>query len=119
MTQLALTLEPGLAARYASTRECFAHCVYQRGLGRVAAELDVQPSNLSAMLSGERALPVDLVERYIERFNDQVPARYVAARFLQDPAMLQAAALAAIPDAVAALSNLMAAAGVQLPKARR
>jgi hypothetical protein len=119
MTQFALALEPGLATRYANLRECFAHCVYQRGLGRVAADLDVAPSNLSAMLSGDRALPSDLVELYIERFKDPMPARYLAARWLQDPMMLQAAAMAAIPDAVAQLANLMQAAGLQVPKAGR
>lgn len=118
VTQIPLTLEPGLATRYGSLRECFAHCVYQRGLGRVAADLDVQPSNLSAMLAGERHLDSALIEAYIERFNDPTPARFWAAKFLQDPALLQAAALAAIPDAVAMLANLMGAAGLQPTKAR-
>jgi hypothetical protein len=47
--QLSLSLEPGLAQKYRDMRECFASCVYQRGLGRVAAACDVQPSNLSSM----------------------------------------------------------------------
>jgi len=115
MDQMALSLEPGLATRYASSRECLAHCIYQRGLGRVASELDVAPSNLSAMLSGDRALPVDLLERYVVAFKDPTPARYIAARYLQDPMLMHAAAMAAIPDAVATLANLMAAAGLQLP----
>ena len=41
MNQLSLTFEPGLAQRYRDMRECFAACVYQRGLGRVAGALDV------------------------------------------------------------------------------
>lgn len=118
MNQIALALEPGLSARYASLREFVAHCVYQRGLNRVAAELDVQPSNLSAMLAGDRHLDTGLVESYIERFKDPLPAQYVAAKFLQDPALMQAAAIAAIPDAVAMLANLMSAAGMQ-PAASR
>ena len=40
MQQLSLSLEPGLAQRYRDLRECFAACVYQRGLGRVAAACD-------------------------------------------------------------------------------
>ena len=118
MTQLALSLEPGMAARYRDVRECVATCIYGRGLGRVAAELDLAPSNLSAMLAGDRALPTEVVERYMERFSDPTPARYIAARFLQDPVMLQAAAMAALPDAIAQLSNLMQAAGLQVPKAK-
>ncbi len=43
MGQLALSFEPGLAQRYRDIRECFAACVYQRGLGRVASAIDVAP----------------------------------------------------------------------------
>jgi hypothetical protein len=118
MNQMALSLEPGIAARYRDLRECVATCIYAHGLGRVAAELDLAPSNLSAMLAGDRALPTDVVERYMECFKDLTPARYIASRFLQDPALLQASALAALPDAIAQLSNLMHAAGLQIPKAK-
>lgn len=119
VTQLPLSLEPGLATRYGNLRECFAHCVYQRGVGRIAAELDVQRSNLCSMLAGDRHLDTDLVERYMVAFNDTTPARFLAAKYLQDPAMAQAAALAAIPDAVSMLANLMGAAGMPIGKKAR
>ena len=74
MGQLALNFEPGLAQKYRDLRECFASCVYARGLGRVAAALDVAPSNLSAALSGERNLDCSLVEKYMQHFGDTTPA---------------------------------------------
>lgn len=110
---MSLTFEPGLAQKYRDMRECFASCVYQRGLGRVAAEVDVQPSNLSAMLAGERNLDCALIERYMDRFQDRTPALYMAARWLTDANTLQAQALAQIPALVADLQRLTALAGVK------
>ena len=107
MQQLSLTLEPGLAQRYRDMRECFAACVYQRGLGRVAAACDVAPSNLSTMLSGERNLDSSLIEKYMSEFKDNTPAMYWAARHLQDAGALKNQALAAIPGLVAQLERLV------------
>ncbi|GAB3388248.1 hypothetical protein [Lysobacter fragariae] len=106
MSQLSLTFEPGLAQRFRDQRECFASCVYARGLGRVAAALDVAPSNLSAMLSGERNLDSGLIERYMEHFSDNTPALFWAARWLQDASTLQQQAMAQIPALVADLQRL-------------
>ena len=111
MHQLNLTFEPGLAQRYRDMRECFASCVYQRGLGRVASAIDVAPSNLSAMLSGERNLDTSLVERYMAEFKDTTPAMFMAARWLTDTGTLQRQALAQIPTLMADLQRLVAAAG--------
>lgn len=108
MTQLSLTFEPGLAQRYRDLRECFAARVYTTGLGRVASAIDVQPSNLSAMLSGERNLDTGVVERYMQHFGDTLPAQYMAARWLQDAATIQQQAMAAIPALVADLQRLAA-----------
>lgn len=115
MHQLNLTFEPGLAQRYRDQRECFAACVYQRGLGRVAAAIDVAPSNLSAMLSGERNLDSGLVERYMAEFKDNTPALFWAARWLTDSNTLQQQALAQIPGLMADLQRLVAAAGSGVP----
>lgn len=111
MDQLALQLEPGLAQRYRDLRECFASCVYARGLGRVASAVDVSPSTLSLMLSGERNLDTGVVERYMAHFGDTLPAQYMAARWLQDAATLQQQAMAQIPQLVADLQRLAAMAG--------
>lgn len=104
---MSLSFEPGLGNRYRDLRECFASCVYQRGLGRVAAACDVAPSNLSAMLSGERNLDSSLIEKYMAEFKDTTPALYWAARFLQDASTLKQQALAAIPGLVDQLQRLM------------
>lgn len=111
MQQLALTFEPGLANKYKDLRECFAACVYGRGLGRVAAAIDAQPSNLSAMLSGERNLDTALIERYMAEFKDTTPALFMAAKWLTDASTLQQQALAQIPALMADLQRLIAAAG--------
>lgn len=111
MHQLALTFEPGLAQRFRDVRECFASCVYGRGLGRVAAACDVQPSNLSAMLSGDRNLPTEVVERYMREFDDTLPAMFLAAKWLQDTKTRQQQAMAALPALVDQLNRLMAEAG--------
>ena len=108
MTQLALQLEPGLAQKYRDLRECFASCVYARGLGRVAAVVDQQPSNLSAMLSGDRNLDTGVVEAYMAHFHDTTPAAYMAARWLQDAKTLQEQARAQLPGLVEQLNRLLA-----------
>jgi len=89
MDQLSLSFETGLAQRYRDQRECFAKCVYTIGLGRVASAVDIAPSTLSQMLSGERNLDTGIIERYIEKFQDPTPALFWAARFCQDSKTLQ------------------------------
>lgn len=113
MQQLSLTFEPGLAQRYRDMRECFASCVYQRGLGRVAAAVDVAPSNLSAMLSGDRNLDSALIERYMTEFQDTTPALFWAAKHLQSATSRQQQAIAALPGLVDQLNRLMAEAGAR------
>lgn len=111
MQQLSLSFEPGLAQKYRDIRECFAACVYQRGLGRVAAAIDCQPSNLSAALSGERNLDASLIERYMAEFKDTTPATFLAAKWLTDANTLQQQAIAQIPALMADLQRLVAVAG--------
>lgn len=111
MQQLNLTFDVGLSQRFRDMRECFATCVYSRGLGRVAAALDVTPSGLSQMLSGERNLDSGLIERYMAEFRDTTPALFWAARHLQDSTTRQQQALAALPGLVEQLNRLMAEAG--------
>lgn len=107
MQQLALSFEPGLAQKFRDLRECFAACVYQRGLTRVAGAIDVAPSNLSAMLSGERNLDTGLIELYMAHFKDTTPALYLAARWLQDAHTRQQQALSQLPDLVDQLNRVM------------
>lgn len=111
MQQLNLSFEPGLAQQFKDLRECFAACVYRHGLGRVAAKVDQAPSNLSAMLSGGRALPTDVVEAYMREFGDTTPALFLAARWCQDQQTIQQQAMAQIPGVLSQLQALMSAAG--------
>ena len=111
MQQLNLSFEPGLDRKYRDIRECFAACVYSRGLGRVAAAIDVAPSNLSAMLAGDRNIDSGLIEKYMVEFGDTTPALYWAAKHLQCATSRQQAALAELPALVDQLNRLMAEAG--------
>lgn len=107
MEQMNLSFDHGLANRYRDLRECFAACVYARGLGRVAPMVDQAPSHLSAMLSGDRHLPTDVIEQYMNKTGDTTPALFMAARYLQDAKDRQQQAMAQIPAALEALQRLM------------
>ena len=109
--QLKLNFDPGLTQQHRDLRECFAACVYQRGLSRVAMAVDCAPSNLSQMLGGERRLDPEIIERYMREFDDKTPALFWAAKFCQSAEDQQAAALAQIPGLVQRLNDLMAATG--------
>jgi len=91
--QLTLNFEPGLAERYGSLRECIATGVYQRGLKRVAIDLDQAPSNLSVQLSEDhsRNFSVDSLEKYIEKTGDTAPIIYLIERFLAKDAQNESA----------------------------
>ena len=77
--QLTLDMDPGLAERYSSLKECVAAGVYRHGLKRAASKLFVYPGNLSVMLSGDgqRHFDLDLLEQYIEAFDDVTPILYL------------------------------------------
>lgn len=121
MRQMTLSLEAGLSARYRSLVECVAAGVYQRGLGRIAAQVDVAPSHLSNQLSGGdgRKLAAETLELYIEKTGDLTPIHYLIDKFMRDPAAQQQEALAQLAKFAEALPALMQAAGLQQSKARR
>lgn len=120
--QLSLVFEPGLSARYRSLRDVVAHGVYERGLSAVAGKIDMAPSKLSEKLAGGNDRPRDLgveeFERYLEKTGDVRPIYYLIERFLQDPSVVQAEAVARLNEMLAQLGALMSAAGV-LPARRR
>lgn len=125
MQQMSLSFEPGLAQRFRSLTECVAAGVYQRGLGRVAARVDVAPSHLSAQLSGggdgHRKLAVETLEEYIECEGDLTPIYYLVDKFCRDPLALQQEALAQIPQLMRQMQAVLdaAASGEQARRARR
>lgn len=82
--QLTLDFTPGLTERHLSLRDCVAAGVYQRGLGRVAIDLNQAPGNLSVQLSEDtsRNFSIDALERYIEKTGDTTPVMYLVEKFL-------------------------------------
>lgn len=82
--QLTLDFTPGLLDRHMSLRDCVAAGVYQRGLGRIAIDLNQAPGNLSVQLSEDttRNFSVDNLERYIEKTGDTTPVMYLVEKFL-------------------------------------
>lgn len=83
-SQLTLSFEPDVHERYRSLRECVAVGIYQRGLGRVAIDLDTAPSNLSVQLSEDpsRKFSVDSLETYIDKTGDTTPILYLVSKFM-------------------------------------
>ena len=112
--QLTLSFEPGLSDRYGSLRECVATGVYQRGLKRVAIDLDQAPSNLSVQLSDDpsRHFSVDNLERYIERTKDLTPVYYLVEKFIKPRGGRQEAALAQLPALAEQLQAVLKQAGM-------
>lgn len=112
--QLTLVFEPGLAERHLSLRDCVASGVYQRGLGRVAIDLNKAPGNLSVELSEDatRHFSVDSLETYISKTGDVTPIHYLIDKFLQDKANTQAQAMAQLGPILAQLAPLMRQAGI-------
>lgn len=112
--QLTLSFDAGMSERYGSLRECVATGVYQRGLKRVAIDLDQAPSNLSVQLSDDssRHLSVDSLERYIEKTGDLVPIYFLVEKFIKPRDGRQEAALAQLPALAEQLQAMLKQAGM-------
>lgn len=115
-TQLSLSFEAGVSVRHQSLRSCMASGVYQRGLVKVAGQIDESPSKLSEKLSGgndrKRDVGLDEFERYLEKTGDITPIHYLVDKFLRDPALAQHEALAKLSSLAEMLPALLAAAGI-------
>ena len=113
--QLTLDMDPGLAERYSSLKECVAAGVYRHGLKRAASKLFVYPGNLSVMLSGDgqRHFDLDLLEQYIEAFDDVTPILYLMAKYCGDRMADQSDALQRVQSLLEQLPGLLDAAGVK------
>lgn len=120
-TQLTLELEPGLTDRFSSLRECVTACVYQRGLKRVAMDLDKAPGNLSRELGGDsdRHFSVECLERYIQTQGDLLPIYYLISRYLGDQAAAEGATLKRVEGLMQEVAALMAQSGVAKKPVRR
>ena len=114
-TQMTLEFDPGLVERYGSLVECVAAGVYRHGLKRAASKLFVYPGNLSVMLSGDgqRHFDLDLLEQYIEAFDDVAPILYLVAKYCGDRMADQSDALQRVQSLLEQLPGLLDAAGVK------
>lgn len=117
--QLTLTLDPGLSARHRDLRDCLAAGVYPRGLTRVAGQIDLSPSKLSEKLSGgngDRSRDIGLAEfeRYLDSTGDLTPVHYLVDKYLRDPSLQQAEAIARVAQLTEQLTAVMQAAGLSM-----
>lgn len=118
--QLTLQFDGGLVERFRHVRDVVAQGVYKRGLGRVAASLDMAPGNLSVALSDDttRKFGVDELETYIQKTGDLTPVYYLVERYLGDQAAARDQMLNDLFEMVQDLPAKMAAAGFSV-KGRR
>lgn len=118
--QLTLDLEPSLLERYRNVREVVAAGIYQRGLKRIAMDMDVAPGNLSCMLNDEsqRKLNTDDLERYMQTSGDLEPIRYLIARYMGDQATAEASTMRRIEGLLAEVTALAAKTSLKKPARR-
>lgn len=129
-TQLSLSFEPGLTARFATIEDCVAHVVHtcRLGVDGVAAKLDMAPSELSRRLNAHtaakegdvsnRPLRVDDVIRIVEATNDDRPLYWWIEKRLRDPEATRAAAIQQLAVTLPMVQALVEQAGIEIPKAR-
>lgn len=108
-SQLTLDLEPGLTDRFSTLRECMTACVYQRGLKRVAMDLDKAPGNLCRQLAGDSGhhFSVESLERYMQTQGDLTPIMYLIARYMGDQANAEAATLKRVENLLSEVASLV------------
>ncbi len=115
--QMTLDLEPGLIERYRNVRDVVASGVYQRGLKRVAGDMDIAPGNLSCMLNddSQRKLGTDDLERYMQTQGDLQPIYYLIARYLGDQAAAQGAVMNRVETLLSEVAALVGQASPKKP----
>lgn len=120
LQQLTLNFQPGLAMRHSSLRSCAAQGIYQRGLEWVAGQIDRSPSHLSEALSAgdRRKFSADDLEAYIAKTGDTTPILYLIDKFMRDPGVQQAEAIAKLSEIADMLPALMQAVGAAPPPGR-
>ncbi len=108
--QLTLEFEPSLTERYRNLRDVVAAGVYQRGLKRVAGDMEMAPGNLSVALADDTQRKFDVVEleRYMQITGDLTPIHYLIARYLGDRAVSEANTMRRVEEM---LSQVTAAIG--------
>jgi len=120
--QLTLNFEPGLTVRFPDWHAVLTHAVYasRKGLGGVAADLDVSPTDLTKRLSKDenRPLRAEQAVEIIEATGDMTPIYWLIERFLRDPETQRTAAIQQLAGLMPVLIELASQAGV-MPKGKR
>ena len=91
--QFELDFEGGLSAKHRSLLACIDDCISRSSHQKkvIAADLDLSPSALSRRLTeqpkgcSEPRFSVELLEEYIDRFDDLTPIYYLVEKFCQKP----------------------------------
>lgn len=115
-TQLTIDFTPGLTERHACLLDCVRQGAYSHRspLKTIAADMDMSQSELSRKLSGNpddpRNLSVSDLQKYIEATSDTTPIYWLIEKYLQDDAVKQKQAMAALTKALPDLLALFKAA---------
>lgn len=87
--QLSLDFTPGLTTQFKTLSQVCAAAVYghRGGLGAVASDLDMAPSDLCRRLTEEhdRPLTAEHVDGIIASTQDMRPIHWLIEKYLQDP----------------------------------
>lgn len=114
-TQLSLDFQPGLAAQFKTLTQVCAAAVYasRGGLGAVAADLDIAPSDLCRRLTEDhdRPLTAEHVRGIIASTKDFRPIYWLVETFLQDPEARRLQAIHQLAQAMPAIQALLEQAG--------
>lgn len=115
--QYTLDFEPGLTDRFKTWEEVLAAAVYgsRKGLGGVAADCDMSPSELTRRLNPDADDPRPLRTRdainIIKATDDKRPVYWLVETFLKDPEATKQEALARLPALMEALQTTLEQAG--------
>ena len=129
--QLSLEFEPGLTARYRRIEDCIANAVsnHRGGAEKVAAALDMAPSELSRRLtahvpakegeSNNRPLRVSDFVEILRETGDYRPIYWLIETFLRDPEIVKNGALQQLAQIMPAVLTLCEQAGITVAKGKR
>lgn len=129
--QLSLNFEPGLTTQYKRIEDLLLHVVHSSrpGLDGVARELDMGSSELTRRLSAHvaakegdisnRPLRVSDFIEIVKATGDKRPIHWLIETFLEDPETRQAQALEALASIAPHFLQLIADAGIAVPRGKR
>lgn len=118
-SQMHLSFEPGLAAKFPSLRRVVAQTVYQHGLDRCAIAADESPGNFSKSLGDRgkgdttaRRFDLDALEAVLDESGDYTPIYYLIDKYLHDDQAKKDQAIAQLGALLPNLRELLKQAGV-------